>query len=671
MSKRKSISLLFGVIGLLGSAALISGLTVGTTGVRQKASFSRISPLKETANRDYSGEVDVPAGTLSVSATSSTLTSMGQSFSLTFSTGGQGFGDNTQNFLLAPKDEAFEAYYADFVKLTVEEREALAEQWEQGTYETVRFDSYVYSITGTTASKKINIPRSLTRNHIFSLDVVEIGINAVPNWTNIESISIPEEVISVYSDSFQNIPEGMVFNVEAPSLPDGWAADWAHGAKVNYGYSFPGSYVEEPSSRAGASSYGDPEQNFIIGWYPTEGNRLPLVAEYKVKKLDGSLSDTLYFDFSPTTPSSQYECVGFEIIDYSRSLDCDISLGEGEEIDFSTFRLHNIYKAVRNSEGKFVPDTTQAYGFTPRKMYSKVYTLSDFIKCSFTGISSFSGFTGIDLNIDISEANIYEQLKSNYYNAHKQEIESGAAVIRYRLTSLPLTSFRLTYENGDVLVTKDVKISTPIPQYRIASKTGNRVSFLLKNSDIGPGFDAKSIKSASLVTLFVSVDLMTNKAVIARSNVITRFGYVSIMPFSDNVKVFDLSLLLVLMLVGYVAAYAASATGLYFYLKNKYKNDEFRRMKTKKYVIKSLLGLLGSTIVIFALTFIVLSATAFNNAIVVFNPLDAYIIVLSVASVIIIGYFIKYLVGVIKVTKERRRILKLKLNEDVDDDGTN
>ena len=42
-----------------------------------------------------------------------------------------------------------------------------------------------------------------------------------------------------------------------------------------------------------------------------------------------------------------------------------------------------------------------------------------------------------------------------------------------------------------------------------------------------------------------------------------------------------------------------------------------------------------------------------------------------ISAMIIVGYFIKYLVGVIKANKERRRIIKLKLNEDIEDDGTN
>ena len=143
------------------------------------------------------------------------------------------------------------------------------------------------------------------------------------------------------------------------------------------------------------------------------------------------------------------------------------------------------------------------------------------------------------------------------------------------------------------------------------------------------------------------------------------------MPYTEKANLFDINAFLIILLIAYIVIFVGTTIGLYFYLKNKYKNDEFRRMKNKSYFTKAALFLFGSLVVLFDLVFIVLRASALNNAIVVYNPADAYIIVLSVMSVVIIGYFIKYMVGVIKTNKERRRIIKLKLNEDVDDDGTN
>ena len=623
--------------------------------------------VKEAAH-DYTSEVEIPEGNLMVSATSSTKTSMGQSFSLTFSTGGQGWCDATTTFLLAPDDSEFDAYFKELSEKTVEEREEMSEAYERGEYEPVHFASYVYSLTGTASVRDIVVPRSLTRNHIFNLDVLRMGVDVVRDWSNIDSITIPSDVSEIYLDSFQDVPSGFVFNVEPTANLEGWAEGWNHGATVNYGYTYPENKAE-PFSKAGAAKYGDETQNFIIGWYPKEGEQKPLVLEYK---LEGS-SEKNYFTFEPASKNAIFECVGYQVNDYTKSLYCDIPLKEGETIDFSSIVLHNIYRTKTNELDVAItePDLSQGYNIIPKQGYLRVYGIEDFIECKFTGLSTFSGYTAIDLNIDISEANVYEHLKANYYRAHLDDIKSGKLKIRYRLTSLTLCSFRVVYEKDGADVETDVKIVTPVTQFKLEKQKGNRVSFLLKNSEVAPGFSAKSIRSVSFVGLYVTLDLMGAKSTISRSNVITRFGFLQVMPYSDSAKLFNVNAFLIILAIAYIVLFVAGAIGLYFYLKNKYKNDEFRRMKNKPYITKAALFLVGSLIVLFDIVFIVLRGSALNNAIVVFNPVDAYIIVLSVLSVVIIGYFIKYLVGVIKAEKERRRIIKLKLNEDIDDDGTN
>ncbi len=628
---------------------------------------SRLLNVKEAAH-DYTSEVEIPDGNLMVSATSSTQTSMGQSFSLTFSTGGQGWCDATTSFLLAPDDADFDTYFKELSEKTVEEREEITEAYERGEYEPVHFSSYVYSLSGTASVHDIVIPRSLTRNHIFNLDVTRLGVDVVRDWTNINSITIPSDVSEIYLDSFQDIPSGFVFNVEPTANPEGWAEGWNHGATVNYGYSYPEEKAE-PFSKAGAAKYGDENQNFIIGWYPKDGEQKPLVLEYQ---LVGS-TEKRYFTFEPASKNSIFECVGYQVNDYTKSLYCDIPLNENESINFDSIVLHNIYRTKNNEAGAAItePDLSQGYFVSPKQGYLRVYDIKDFIECSFTGLSTFSGFTAIDLNIDISESNVYEHLKANYYKAHLDEINSGKLKIRYRLTSLTLCSFRITFEKDGVDVEQDVKIVTPVTQFKLDKQKGNKVSFLLKDNEVAPGFSAKSIRSVSFVGLYVTLDLMGAKSTIARSNVITRFGYLSVMPYSNNAKLFNVNAFLIILAVSYIVLFIAGAIALYFYLKNKYKNDEFRRMKNKPFFTKCALFLVGSVIVLFDIVFIVLRGSALNNAIVVFNPADAYIIVLSVLSVVIVGYFIKYLVGVIKANKERRRIIKLKLNEDIEDDGTN
>ena len=660
------------LLGLIGVFSLSSTKTATTKTITNPTSFSEPRLLvKREAARDFSSEVEIPDGNLMVSATSSSKTSMGQSFTFMFSTGGQGWCDSTSSYLLAPDDADFDAYFKVFSEKTAEEREAIIALYEKGEYEPVHFNSYVYSLNATSTVKDIVIPRSLTRNHIFNLDVSRLGVGVVTNWEGIKSITIPKEVTEIYIDSFQDVPAEVVFNVEPAADLEDWAEGWNHGATVNYGYEYPANKAE-PLSRAGASKYGDEAQNFIIGWYPKEGQQKPLVLEYPVILKDKT-TETRYFEFEPSSATTLFECVGKQVNDYTKSLYCDIPLNEGETIDFANAVLHNIYRTKTNEAGSAItePVLDQGYNVQPKQGFTRCYDIEDFINCKFTGLSAFAGYTAIDINIDISEANIYEHLKSNYYNTHLKDIESGKLKIRYRLTSLTLCSFRIVYVEDGEEKTKDVKIVTPIAQYKLEKQKGNRASFLFKDSSISPNFTASKIRSVSFVGLYVTLDLFAAKGPIARSNVITRFGYQSVMPYRESTSVFNINAFLIITALAYIAVFAATTAGLYFYLKNKYKNDEFRRMKNRSYFTKAALFLIGSLIVIFDIIFIVLRATVLNNAIVVFNPADAYIIVLSVLSVIIIGYFIKFMVGVVKTNRERRRIIKLKLNEDVDDDGTN
>ena len=134
---------------------------------------------------------------------------------------------------------------------------------------------------------------------------------------------------------------------------------------------------------------------------------------------------------------------------------------------------------------------------------------------------------------------------------------------------------------------------------------------------------------------------------------------------------FNVNVFLFILIGSYIVLFLIASAVYFFIIKEKYKNDEFRRVKPKSFWLKAILAMFGSLVVILAIVFVVIRCTAMNNAIVVYNPVDAFIIITAVASVLIIGYFIKYLVAASKARKERIATLKLKLNEDVDEDGTN
>ena len=663
------------------SLAVLGALVASSSFLHTRAhvSYAQEGPAIKEANYNassFAGEQDVDSSQLSVKVTSSTKTTMGQSFTFMFSTGGTGFQDNTRTFVVAPTDSSFSTYYDEFKELTSEEKEVIQEQYENGEYETKNFGGQIYSLVYQSGVTEIVVPRSLARGIFFKFELDEIAASALTSAAvenGIKTVTIPNSIEYIYEDSFpSDLGSSFTFNVEfaKDEVPATWDANWAHGATVHYGYSYPEAKADAKISGS-TVDYGDKTLNYIIGYYPSTGTKYPLVLSYKL--LGGS--ETLYYEFSKSTTSSigsEYDGVGYVLYGYTNSLFADIAIAlEGEqEIDFDSLVVHNIFPAKQSSSG-YVPDTDHLLCSAPMKSFSSTLSVEDFIGYRFDGISTFSGYTAIDLVVDHAGDETYKVLRGNYYSQYQNEIESGRMYIRYRLSSLTSCDFNVVYEKGGNDVTVDIPIATPVNQHTLESKSNNFVSFLFKNSDVGEGFNAKSVKQLSFVSFYVTLDLFSRETgVVARSGYTARFGYMMVMPYAEGRDVFDINGMLFIMMGAYIAAFAVLSVVAFFYFKNKYKNDEFRRLKPKSFIFKAILGLFGSLIVILCITFIVIRSTAFNNAIIVYNPVDAYIIISVVASVLIIGYFIKYLVTITKANNTRKRNIKLKLNEDVDDDGT-
>ena len=666
--------------GLLGVTAL--SISFFNTRALAAKAYNQETIATRTAYNDSSfpGETELSHEVLKVRASSSSKTTMGQSFNFYFSTGGTGYQDATKTFTIAPNDETFDEYFEEFSNLTQEEKDEIEAAYERGEYQTKQFAGQLYSLNYQADQPTIYIPSTLSRGVYFQFKVSEVLSDALSLENvnkGISKVYIPSTVDTIYEDSFpEGLPAGFEFYVEAlqSEVPSTWATGWNHGATVHYGSAMTD---KQKNVRIAGSSveYGDKETNFIIGYYPNTGTQYPLVMSYK---LQGS-NEVKYFEFSKSTTSSigsNYDAVGYRLYGFSNNLNCDLSLdlSEGGEVDFDSIIIHNIFTAKQETiDGKktWVPDTDQRFFSSPAKGYSETLNVTDLIKYQFKGISTFGGYTSIDLTVDQAGNAVYEKLKSSFYKQYEENIKAGKMYIRYRFTSLNSSKFDVIYGDGASQTEKIVPISTPVNQHILSSVKGNFVSFLFKNSDVGDGFSAKTVRQLSFVTFYITLDLFDKtNGVVARSTLSSRFGYFMVMPYQTNAEIFDINLMLIIMSAGYAVVYIALAVAAYFYFKNKYKNDEFRRVKPKSFWLKAILGLFGSLIVILCITFIIIRGTAFNNAVVVYNPVDAYIIISAVASVLIVGYFIKYVVAMTKANNDRKRNIKLKLNEDVDEDGT-
>ena len=333
--------------GLLG-ASLLSLCFINTRASRASA-FEQSTATVGTKYdlSSFPGESELSQDDLKVRVTSSTKTSMGQSFNFYFSTGGEGYQDNTKTFLIAPNDAGFDSYFTDvFSQYTTEEKEEIEAMYERGEYETVKFIGQLFTINQQEGYTSVYIPATFSRGIFFQFKITEVVPDAltlaqVNNAGGINKVYIPNTIDTIYEDSFpEGLPSNFEFNVEfeASDIPPTWDANWNHGAKVNYGVTIPNK--NRDVKQAGASiSYGDKTKHYIIGYYPKDSEQYPLVLSYNLI----NKNETLYFEFSKSTTSSigsYYDAVGYSLGGYSNTLTADIriDLKEDEEIDFESIR---------------------------------------------------------------------------------------------------------------------------------------------------------------------------------------------------------------------------------------------------------------------------------------------------------------------------------------------
>lgn len=424
---------------------------------------------------------------------------------------------------------------------------------------------------------------------------------------------------------------------------------------------------------------------------------LPVTVTYQIKNSQGATRDIveelpLSSEEETSTSTSYFDSVKSSPVDKS----FDILLDEGEQIVENSFKVYNIFKAktvkvfgktVENGQivekyvSFMVPDTELEYTATALKRYRQETDIREVIDYSFSGVSTFNNFTKVSMNVDkVFPSYWYKGVSPDIVKTNQEFIDSGAYSIRYAFYNLGSSFYRITYyspsANDEVNCVMPIKTTNGV--IVLEKDKGNDISFLIEDktvfykNDEGKAvydFKPENLKQFEIISLTINIHLWNNakNIKVGRTDLSIHFGAVNVLPYSPNgVSIYKVNDALIISIAIYTAVFAALAVGLFFLLKNKFKNDEFRRVKPKKYLKSAILGYLGSAVVFLTIMFIIFRTTVFSNSIATHNPIDAFIVVPGVISIVIIGYFIKFIVTKVKASKQRKRNAKLHLDNNND-----
>ena len=650
------------------------------------------APAKQYSASDFVDEEQASASELAVSLIESNTTSTSQSLNFSFkSITLEGFKTARGNYIVSITDPN----YTGNVNAPVPEDYELFDE-ETGL---PILEGSVSFVIGGGQNKEVCLPSTMTREGSFIIKVTTISSHCVTetgeeyngknawydenNNLRITGIYIPDTMEKVEANAFTNVPSEVKIAYEGDTLPAGFESGWTDAATITYG-----EYKTKSQKNANVGGKVDDMSepvNFILG-SKQGGNNIgeqydrPLVIQYDKLKADGS-KETIYEALPLTnTVGNPYDSVG-KISSLSNSRLLSYKLGPGESIDDDSIILHNLMKASDKSE----IDTSKTYWAKPNLTYAEKLDISRLLTFKASSNSTFAGYSVFSLTMDknlsiVSEKypephSLYLDVKTDLYEQNKLQIDKGQTVIRYSLNNLYLSSYRFVYEGrGGELKEVIIPITSVIYYQVLNNDVNNKVSIILKNKDVADDFSANKVRTFEIMNVTVQMDLFTTSntgstSVLGKSAITYKFAYLTVRN-DEKLHVFNWNIFLVIFFIAFVALYAAGAFALYKILKEKFKNDEFRRINDKRYRKKAILFGVGFTIIAGAIVFILMRVSGFANTVVAFNPTDPILIVFSVAGMIIGGYFIVLLVKAIKVEKERRKAIRLKLNEDVEDDGT-
>ena len=673
------------IFAFFGSLALTLG-----GGIAALAPNAYEAKAESETIRDFGTEEEVSREELAVSLTGSSITSTSQSLALSMSaTMIEAFtnGSRYNNVFVRITDEN----YTDLKTATDQAKKNQEEATEESPFVPAVYEARVYNVVNKNLTNgTVVLPQYVSYGSYFRLHVTGIdpevcydheNLKAV-SYDGIQTIVIPSGYTSISEDAFKGAGAAgvKIKTAETAALP-GWEKGWTDAdADIEY------SYTEESYSReekrllevvsGQTKSFGE-AKNFFVGYFDEAHpeNDLPLTMEYNLVNAEGEiLKEHCYYELPKESTTLPYDAVGSLAGKTKDTRYIDVEIPNGTQIDPQSIIFHNIRRLIRDESGLGVMIDQEAAPLKAKPLisFTNPVSFSDFLSFTPSQATCFSGYSKFTVSAK-ANYDTYKTLNPTAYENNKALIGEGTLRMRILFSSLSNASYRIVYENASgEEITKTILTRTPVSVTEI--KDGTEVGFLLKDSDIAPDFSIEKARSVQLCGFFVQVDLFNTvkNSIANNSKKNYRFASVELLPTEgiEGVSTLSIESVFIIAYSCYVALFVLSALAYYFYSKRKYRNDEFRRMNTKKYLIKSAKNLVGFALVLSSILFIVARWSLFDNTIVVFNPLDAWVIVFTLLGAIFLGFAIKDLVVSIKETVDRKKKEKLHLDADVVEDGT-
>ncbi|HKL72983.1 MAG TPA: hypothetical protein VJY64_02275 [Candidatus Onthovivens sp.] len=421
----------------------------------------------------------------------------------------------------------------------------------------------------------------------------------------------------------------------------------------------------------------DLSKSYYLGYYGEGEEYKPGTLLFDIKTSSGKIESRSSF-INKVNKNGIYDGIGDDLGAYELNTFSDIPISVGESLVDDSIRFVNCFEFL---EGVKKPDFENPLfikGDVSKLANGSRNLLDDFVKLTYNGYSSFGTYSSFEFNVENHGGELYPTLSTqtaSHYKKHKEAIDKGTYYIRTRFSFGGNTFFKIEFKEElkrEPLILKSIAKSHEI--------TNNEPIVLIFNE-----FRAEDVANLTINDFYLNISIYnpTTGKEVARTNFSQRWGevYTGMSDLFDSdgklvegkiIDNYKISFTLITLIVFAVTSiiFLGIVIPSYFYLKNKNRNDEFKRMNTKSYVKTSIMGYVFIESFILLILMAIIRWGTFNNSLVVYNPTDVFICIFGVVSIILFGYFVRYFMINIKNSIEKKKTDKLKINQDVFDDGT-
>jgi hypothetical protein len=412
--------------------------------------------------------------------------------------------------------------------------------------------------------------------------------------------------------------------------------------------------------------------SYYVGYYASD-DYYPATLACEVTLPDGS-SDSREGVVPMENSVSDFYGLGYIGSD-SLDLNVRLLLNPGEEVKQDSFSLFNIFKAHKGDDEVYKPDFSSNNQVSGTKaVYFRGFDISEIADIKYQGYASLGSYSVFHFYGLGFGDEIYSNLGARYerlYESSWADIESGISFVRTRVnfTSASFIFFLKDGSQTEISYKRSLDINIT---------NGNDIDVIVS------GVDPEKVEDMQFYNMNINIDIYSTstRKTVPQSNAMISIAYVDL-SFKDLYDVngalvkegskgtFSVDCLAILVAVplAIFAVYSIVAILKYFYEKKKYAHDEFKRVRTRPYFNTATLGILAIESLTISVISIVMRVGVFNDSLVLYNPIDAVIIVSCVASILFIIYFTRYFVTQIKNILDKRMNDKIAKNRE-SDDGT-